>query len=126
MIRNILYIIILVFSFNACGYGQKDMKQITTKELKSKLNSSDSSFVLLDVRTPEELTGSLEKIESAIPIPLQELDARINELDKYKDKDIYVICRSGRRSEAATGLLNKKGFNAINVKGGMLDYKKPE
>lgn len=126
MIRNIFYIIILVFSFNACGYGQKDMKQISTKELKSKLSGSDTTFVLLDVRTPEELTGQLAKIESAISIPLQELDARMNELDKYKSKEIYVICRSGRRSEAASGMLKQKGFNAINVTGGMLGYVKTE
>lgn len=126
MIRNFLYVLILVFSFNACGYGQKDMKQISTSELKNKLSSADTSYVLLDVRTVEELTGQLAKIDKAVNIPLQELDARMGELDKYKDKEIYVICRSGRRSEAATSMLKQKGFNAVNVIGGMLAYKKTE
>jgi rhodanese-related sulfurtransferase len=95
---------------------------LNAAELKEKLNSGDTTFVVLDVRTPEELTGEMPKIESAIAIPLQELNERASELDKYKDKEIYVICRSGRRSAAAVNTLKPKGYNVINVSGGMLNY----
>jgi rhodanese-related sulfurtransferase len=43
---------------------------------------------------------------------------------KYKDKEIAVICRSGNRSHYATEALNKNGFNAKNVLGGMLEYNR--
>ena len=64
------------------------------------------------------------KIESSINIPIGELEGRINELDKYKKKDIAVICRSGVRSAKGTNLLIKNGFRAINVKGGMAEFRK--
>ena len=59
-----------------------------------------------------------------INIPVQVLNQRINELDKYKDKNIAVICRSGNRSVMATKIIQAKGFNAKNVLGGMKSYNK--
>jgi rhodanese-related sulfurtransferase len=57
-------------------------------------------------------------------IPIDELEERINELNEYKEYDIAVICRSGRRSERGTNILNENGFNAKNVVGGMQEYRK--
>ena len=102
---------------------QSAVNSITVKELKEKIKA-DSSIVILDVRTEQELSGPLGKIESSINIPVQDLSRRIDELDKYKNQNIYVICRSGNRSKIGTQILSAKGFNAINVLGGMLDYSK--
>ena len=55
-----------------------------------------------------------------------ELEKRLGELNEFKDKDIAVICRSGRRSGTATDLLVKNGFYAVNVLGGMLQYRATE
>ena len=87
---------------------------MSVAELKEKLQS-DSTFVLLDVRTPAELESSLGKIDGVMNIPQHELEVRLNELEAYKDYQIAVICRTGRRSGTATEMLNKKGFNAKNV-----------
>jgi rhodanese-related sulfurtransferase len=92
-------------------------------EFKEKLKSG-KDFVVLDVRTPEELVGPLGKLESAINIPVQVLDQRISELEKYKEKEILVICRTQNRSAVAVDYLNKKGFNSKNVLGGMVEYSK--
>jgi len=43
-------------------------------------------------------------------------------LEKYKDRNIAVICRSGHRSKIATEILLKNGYKAINVLGGMRAY----
>ncbi|NOX17035.1 MAG: rhodanese-like domain-containing protein, partial [Chlorobi bacterium] len=94
---------------------------ISTVQLKQ-LMAQDSSLVILDVRTPEELTGELGHIKGVINIPVQVLKERIAELDKYKDKDIYVICRSGNRSQYGTKILREEGFKAFNVLGGMRAY----
>lgn len=48
---------------------------------------------------------------------------KINEIEKYKNKEIFVICRSGVRSAKATKLLVEKGYNARNVLGGMIEYR---
>ena len=95
---------------------------MSVAELKEKLQS-DSTLVLLDVRTPAELESSLGKIDGVMNIPLHELEVRLNELEAYKDYQIAVICRTGRRSGTATEMLNKNGFNAKNVLGGMTEYR---
>ncbi len=81
---------------------------------------NDKELVVLDVRTPEEV--ALGKIKSAITIPVQVLEQRINELEKHKDREIFVICRTQNRSAVAAGILNRTGFSAIYVVGGMSAY----
>lgn len=95
---------------------------MSVTELKEKL-PTDTTLVLLDVRTPQELVGPLGKIDGVINIPLQEIEGRLNELEEYKDKQIVVICRVGSRLGIATKILLKNGFNAINVLGGMTEYR---
>ena len=95
---------------------------MSVAELKEKLQS-DSTLVLLDVRTPAELESTLGKIDGVINIPLHELEVRLNELEAYKDYQIAVICKIGIRSARATEILTKNGFNAKNVLGGMTEYR---
>jgi len=99
-----------------------EKKTISIDELKGRINS-DSTLVILDVRTPEELAGPLGKLDNVINIPVQELEGRISELDEFRDMEIAVICRTGRRSATATDILIKSCFNAKNVGGGMLEYR---
>jgi len=96
----------------ACAQNNSE-NSITIPILKEKF-VSDSSLIILDVRTPEELNGPLGKLDGVINIPVQELE-------KYKERETAVICRTGRRS--ATDILIQNGFNAKNVLGGMVEYK---
>ena len=51
-----------------------------------------------------------------------ELEARMEELDK--DQEIYVICRTGNRSDLAAQMLVKAGFTKVyNVLPGMTEWK---
>jgi len=121
MIRILTTIFLIVFFFNACA--QKDPETtISVAELKEQLKT-DSSLVVLDVRTPAELKSSLGKIDGVINIPLQELEERMEELETYRDNQMAVICRSGMRSGKATEILTKNGFNVKNVLGGMIEYR---
>lgn len=124
MIKNYINILSLLFVISYVGCAQqKSGTSLTMSEFKEKLKSG-KDFVVLDVRTPEELVGPLGKLESAINIPIQVLDQRISELEKYKEKEILVICRTQNRSAVAVDYLNKKGFNSKNVLGGMVEYNK--
>ena len=59
-------------------------------------------------------------IPSAISIPLGELDSAV--LDKMKQ--IYVICRTGNRSDVACHMLKEKRLcKCENVIPGMLEWK---
>lgn len=114
-----------IFNFiNFLGRTQQNTDStITIEQLKLQMKG-DSALVILDVRTPAELVGPLGKIENVINIPIQELESRIGELKKYKDKEIAVICRSGNRSNTGTRILREHGFKAKNVLGGMIEYKR--
>lgn len=79
--------------------------------------------LVLDVRTPAEFaTGH---VRDAKNIALNELAAKLAELEKYKDKPVIVVCQSGIRSTKAMTLLKKAGFNqVVCMDGGMADWHK--
>ena len=109
------------------GCAQTATENAITVDQLREMMRNDSNLVLLDVRNPYELVDkSLGHIKGVLNIPLPELENRLGELDEFKNKDIAVICRSGRRSGTATELLLKNGFNAVNVLGGMVQYRATE
>ncbi|WP_346958366.1 rhodanese-like domain-containing protein [uncultured Arthrobacter sp.] len=70
---------------------------------------------ILDVR--EDYEWAAGHAEGAVHIPLDQLPARLDELDP--DEDLYVICRTGGRSFRAVQWLVGQGYSAMNVAGGM-------
>lgn len=91
---------------------------IDNDELAKKLESSEN-IVVLDVRETAEF--AFNHIPNAISIPLGELDNRYDELSK--DAEIYVVCRTGSRSDLAAQKLTEKGYtNVINVVPGMSQW----
>ncbi len=117
--------LLLAVSLAACSFAyaaDSAASSISAAELKKEIKSGHS-VVILDVRMPEELNGALGKIDGSINIPLQQLQSRLNELNKYKDKKIYVISRSGIPSKLAAEMLEKHGFTAVVVTGGMMAYR---
>ena len=81
---------------------------------------SDQPLMILDVRQPAEFQSG--HIPGAKLIPLHELRDRIDELPK--DKEILCVCRSGSRSGAAVRQLSNAGYNAINLRGGMIGWQR--
>jgi NADPH-dependent 2,4-dienoyl-CoA reductase/sulfur reductase-like enzyme/rhodanese-related sulfurtransferase len=93
------------------------LKWIEASEVREKLQTSDKSFQLLDVREEEEVKE--KRIPGSVWIPLWELKKRVGELDKKKE--IAVHCESGLRSYKACLNLRHEGFeNVKNIDGGML------
>lgn len=73
--------------------------------------------VVVDVRTPAEFAQG--HVPGAINVPLQDLKARIGELESWKGQEVAVICAVGGRSATATTYLKSEGFEqALNVVGG--------
>lgn len=119
-IKTLITIVFLFLSSFACAQ-QDQSNSITMEQFKEKLKS-DKDLIVLDVRTAEELAGPLGKIENAINIPVQVLEQRVDELEKYKDKEIFVICRTQNRSPIGASILTAKGYKAKYVLGGMTVY----
>ncbi len=71
--------------------------------------------LLIDVRTKEEFEEG--HILNALNIPVDDLRARIEEIDP--NKKIYTYCRAGLRGYLAQRILKQHGINSIvNLSGG--------
>lgn len=117
-IKSIIMFLVLTFSMSFCS---KNVDVISMQEFQNNILNDKS--IVLDVRTEEEYFGPLGHINGAILIPIDQLENRLSELEIYKNDTIYVVCRSGNRSNFGKDILNANNFKAINVDGGMLAWK---
>lgn len=97
----------------------KTIKHYSPSELSRKLKNS-REIILVDVRTGDERKA--QSIKNSLHIPLAEINSRMDELKKYKDKEIVCYCRTGNRSLSAASKLKKNGFNVANLKGGIIQW----
>ena len=86
---------------------------------------ADSNVVILDVRKADEFAEG--HIKGAILIDQFQSDFVEQAQAKLpKGKTIAVYCRSGRRSANAAGKLADIGYKCVNLKGGILAWKKAD
>ena len=94
------------------------MKEITVRELKSKIDSGND-FQLIDVREMNEREFANIGGDHII------MGSIAQKIDKIsKDKDVVIYCRSGMRSGQIVNFLEMNhGFeNLYNLKGGILAW----
>lgn len=90
------------------------------KELREKLERGDD-FLLLDVRTAEE--WELSHLPQALLVPMDQVIARLGELEEHSEREIVVLCHHGVRSASVQGYLRQQGFaNVRNLTGGIDRY----
>ena len=114
-----LTFIFSILAFAACQPATADktaaeLKQISVEQAKTDLaQKPDAQFI--DVRTTAEYAGG--HATSAAHFPLDALEKDLSKLDK--NKPVYVICQTGRRSQKGAEILQKAGFWEIyNISGG--------
>jgi rhodanese-related sulfurtransferase len=94
------------------------IEEITVEELR-RWRDEGKTFVLLDVREPEEI--AIVRLADSTWIPMREIPQRIGELDP--SIPVAVICHHGGRSERVAAFLTARGFvQAVNVEGGIDAY----
>jgi rhodanese-related sulfurtransferase len=93
------------------------MQTMTAPELAAWLNdASRARPMLLDVREPWEFQTC--HIEGAVPMPMNTVPARIEELEE--DAPIVCICHHGARSMQVAAFLERNGFSHVtNLTGGV-------
>lgn len=95
------------------------VKEITGFKVERALHVHNTSWQIIDVREIEELSQG--QIPESLHIPLQQLPSALSQL--RLDKKYVIVCRSGQRSMAATSYLVQNGFDALNMKGGLLEWE---
>jgi len=73
---------------------------------------------LLDVRENDEWAAG--HALDAVHVRLSEIPARTDEIPR--DREVYVICRTGLRSAYVAQALSGAGWNAVNVADGMTGW----
>ncbi|HHT9130757.1 MAG TPA: MBL fold metallo-hydrolase, partial [Candidatus Brocadiaceae bacterium] len=112
----------------APGVNEQQVPTVPVAEVKRRIadNRLDGT-VILDVREPAELTGELGAIKGVLNIPVGQITQKLNELEKYKEKEFITVCRSGGRAHTAAAILLKAGFKKVfNMSGGMTAYRQAE
>jgi rhodanese-related sulfurtransferase len=93
------------------------MKFISTSQLKESL--SNENVLIVDIR--EQYERTICSINS-IHIPMGEIESRFSEIPT--DKNVVILCKSGRRAEAVTNFLEKEyAYTNLSVlEGGILAW----
>ena len=79
---------------------------------------SRSKPLILDVRDATEFAAG--HIQGAKNIPLAELESRLKEIEKFKDKSVLVHCQRGMRAKSACSILRAQQFSQLhNLQGGL-------
>ena len=72
---------------------------------------------LVDVRSRQEYSTAF--IPGSLNIPLEELPSRLTDLP---NTTVYLLCGSGKRSSQAARMLTSRGYDTVNVAGGITEW----
>ena len=111
--------LMLLWSF--VGNRLRGVRDVNCAGALQMINHKDA--VVLDVREQAEYQSG--HLLNAKQIPLLKLRDRIGELERYRDRPIVVVCRSGQRSATACAMLGREGFGQVyNLAGGVMAWQK--
>jgi uncharacterized membrane protein YdjX (TVP38/TMEM64 family)/rhodanese-related sulfurtransferase len=126
MIRNILIALALLAAVAFLPRfvrKLREMPMLPVESLKQQLDAG-ADVLMLDVRAATEYNGEMGHVAGACNVPLEELPARLAELEAHKSRPIRILCRTDRRSTQAARLLGDAGFaDAQVIRGGMTAWR---
>ena len=97
-----------------------EINSINANEFNSLYKAKPNKILLIDVRENEEFSTSA--IEGSISIPLshlnQESDLKFIQKESL-NKEVFTICKSGKRSEKASRILSKFKIQSRSIEGGI-------
>jgi len=99
--------------------GKKGMEPINRDSLIERIKNNE--VIILDVRPSQEFRAG--HINGAVSVPLKELELMLAKLPKKKE--IVAYCRGPYcvLSVEAVELLNKKGYHAVRLEEGVMDWR---
>ena len=112
------------YSEDECSEKNNKIHRINAHEFNCLYKTKPNKILLIDVREYEEFSTS--SIEGSISIPLSHLnqESDIEFIQKESlSKEVFVICKSGKRSEKASIILSKFKIQSRSVEGGIEKVK---
>ena len=82
---------------------------------------NDDDTLMLDIRSAADFkTG---RVLNSTNIPFAELGKRLGDLQKYRDKPVILICKTGQTAGSAANMLRKDGYTKVyRMTGGMVEW----
>ena len=108
------------YSEDCCPEKNNEIKRIKAKDFNILYKSKPTKILLIDVRESEEFATSA--IEGSKSIPLSHLYQKTDLEFIQKEslnKEVFTICKSGKRSERASRILAKFKIQSISIEGGI-------
>ncbi len=90
-------------------------------EVRGRLQSGKSDFVLVDVRSEKEF--ELWHLPGAISIPVREIAEPRSLAKLSREREIILYCNSGHESTKALSLLRILDYPAFSMKWGMMGWR---
>ncbi|MCL2645427.1 MAG: rhodanese-like domain-containing protein [Phycisphaerales bacterium] len=112
-----LLAILLMGGLLIASYWCRDGSVPTISPEEARQRLATSNAILVDVRTPQEFSQA--HAEGTVNVPLANIEANSFDEELFKNRELLLICRSGRRSARAAELLHARGYTVFNVRGGM-------
>lgn len=122
IMNKLLISIMTLLAGCLAGCGQQNIRTVGADEFGKVI--ARENVQLLDVRTTTEFRDGHIASDKVKNIDYRQPDF-IEQADKALDKGrpVAVYCRSGRRSLDAAKMLAGRGFEVINLKGGILEWQ---
>jgi SulP family sulfate permease len=93
---------------------------VSAKELRQQLVNGKTLPLVIDVREPREFSQGHVPQAQLIPLPKIISD----ELDVPEDRELILVCRTGRRSIRAAQVIKQNGHSNVRIlQGGMLAWE---
>lgn len=110
-------VLLVLFIRNETNRGGAN---VSAQQLVDMVNNSDA--VVLDLRDQAEFDQG--HIVDSLNIPFANLESRMDELSKYKDKPIVLACKMGQHAGSAGTMLRKAGYeNVSRLRGGITEWR---
>ena len=106
-------------SWDLSGRPLEAVPQLPVAKLHERIEAGNNPYTILDVREPSEWRE--DHIKGAINIPFHQLASHLDDLPS--NKPVAAICGGGARSSIATSILQREGFEPVNIAGGMSGWK---
>ncbi|MBV1908380.1 MAG: rhodanese-like domain-containing protein [Kangiellaceae bacterium] len=109
-------VVAVLLAFTQIRHMASAPKSVSTQTLTNMVNRDDA--VVIDVRAKADFGKG--HIHGAINIPLSTVKDRVDDLEKYKNTPIIMVCANGISVAAACNTLKKSGMQQVHkLAGGM-------
>jgi len=102
-----------------------EINSINAKDFNNLYQANPNKILLIDVRENDEFSTSAVKGSISIPLSHLNQESDLEFIQKESlSKEVFTICKSGKRSEKATRILSKFKIQSRSIEGGIEKVKK--